>query len=88
MASENSCYIVTCPVNLLLEKVVKRNVTKKCVLFLSYMYTYIYIYINVLPQPLNKNESYLYDDDTCIFNQVKDVEKIEKSLTQKSFVTK
>ena len=52
------------------------------------MYTYIYIYINVLAQPLNKNESYLYDDDTCIFNQVKDVEKIEKSLTQKSFVTK
>ena len=53
-----------------------------------YTYIYIYIYINVLPQPLNKNESYLYDDDTCIFNQVKDVEKIEKSLTQKSFVTK
>ena len=48
----------------------------------------IYIYINVLRQALNKNGSYLYDDDTCIFNQVKDVEKIEKSLIQKSFVTK
>ena len=49
---------------------------------------YIYIYINVLRKALNKNGSYLYDDDTCIFNQVKDVEKIEKSLIQKSFVTK
>ena len=27
MTSESSCYIVTCPVKLLLEKAVKRNVT-------------------------------------------------------------
>ena len=55
MASENSCYIVTCPVNLLLEKVVKRNVTKKCVLFLSYMYTYIYIYIYIYIYMITKD---------------------------------
>ena len=33
MTSENSCYIVTCPVKLLLEKTVKRNVTYNCVIF-------------------------------------------------------
>ena len=36
------------------------------------------IYINDLPQALNKNESYLYADDTCIFYQDKDIEKTEK----------
>ena len=33
-----------------------------------------------LPQPLNETGTYLYVDDTCIFYQDKDVEKIEKVL--------
>ena len=37
-------------------------------------------YINDLPQALNDTVSYLYADDTCIFYQDKDVEKIEKAL--------
>ena len=37
------------------------------------------IYINDLPQELNETGSYLYaDDDTCIFDQDKDIDKIEK----------
>ena len=36
------------------------------------------IYINDLPQALNESGSYLYADDTCIFYQDKDVERIEK----------
>ena len=40
------------------------------------------IYINDLPQALNKNESYLYADDTCIFYQDKDIEKTEKVLNK------
>ena len=39
----------------------------------------IYIY-KWLPQALKETESYLYADDTCIFYQDKDVEKIEKVL--------
>ena len=39
------------------------------------------IYLNGLPQALNNTGSYLYADDTCIFYQDKDVEKIEKSLS-------
>ena len=42
MTSENSCYIVTCPVKLLLEKAVKRNVTYNCVIF-SVLKAYIFI---------------------------------------------
>ena len=38
------------------------------------------IYINDLSQALSKSRSYLYADDTCIFYQNKDVEKIEKVL--------
>ena len=41
------------------------------------------IYINDLPQALNKTGSYLYADDTCIFYQDTDVEKIEKVLNKK-----
>ena len=40
------------------------------------------IYINDLPQALNETGSYLYADDTCIFYQDKDVEKIEKVLNK------
>ena len=40
------------------------------------------IYINDLPQALNETGSYLYADDTCIFYQDKDVEKIEKVLSK------
>ena len=40
------------------------------------------IYINDLPQALNETGSYLYADDTCIFYQDKDVEKIEKNLNK------
>ena len=40
------------------------------------------IYINDLPQALNETGSYLYADDTCIFCQDKDVEKIEKVLNK------
>ena len=36
------------------------------------------IYINHLPQALSETGSYLYADNTCIFYQDKDVEKIEK----------
>ena len=36
------------------------------------------IHINDLPQPLNETGSYLYADDTCIFYQDKNAEKIEK----------
>ena len=38
------------------------------------------IYVNDLPQALNETWSHLYADDTCIFYQDKDVEKIEKVL--------
>ena len=38
------------------------------------------IYMNDLPQALNETGSYLYADDSCIFYQDKDVEKIEKVL--------
>ena len=44
----------------------------------------IYIYINDLPQALNKTGSYLYADDTCIFYQKKDVEKIKNVLNKES----
>ena len=40
------------------------------------------IYINNLPQALNKTGSYLYADDTSIFYQDKDIEKIEKVLNK------
>ena len=40
------------------------------------------IYVNDLPQALNETGSYLYADDTCIFYQDKDVEKIEKVLNK------
>ena len=36
------------------------------------------IYINDLPQALKETASYLYTDNTCIFYQDKDIEKIEK----------
>ena len=42
----------------------------------------ILIYINDLPQALNETGSYLYADDTCIFYQDKDVEKIERVLNK------
>ena len=38
------------------------------------------IYINYLPQALNETGSYLYADDTCIFYQDNDFEKVEKVL--------
>ena len=38
--------------------------------------------LNDLPQALNETGSYLYADDTCIFYQDKDVEKIEKVLNK------
>ena len=40
----------------------------------------VLIYINDLPQVLNEIGSYLYPDDTCIFYQDKNVEKIEKGI--------
>ena len=40
------------------------------------------IYINDLPQALNETGSYLYADDTSIFYQDKDVEKIERVLNK------
>ena len=40
------------------------------------------IYKNDLPQALNETGSYLYADDTYIFYQDKDVEKIEKVLNK------
>ena len=40
------------------------------------------IYINGLPQALNQTGSYIYVDDTCIFYQDEDVEKIEKVLNK------
>ena len=40
------------------------------------------IYINNLQQALNETGPYLYADDTCIFYQDKDVEKIEKNLNK------
>ena len=43
----------------------------------------IYIYINDLPQALNETGSHLYTDDTYIFYQDKDVEKIEKVFNKK-----
>ena len=42
------------------------------------------IYINDLPQALSETGSYLYADNTSIFYQNKDVEKIEKNLNKKS----
>ena len=36
------------------------------------------IYINDLLQAIKENRLYLYADDTCIFYQDKDVEKIKK----------
>ena len=44
------------------------------------------IYINDLPQILNETGSYLYVDDTCIFYQEQDVEKIEK-VSNKEFLS-
>ena len=38
------------------------------------------IYINDLAQALNETGSYLYADDTCIFYQDNDFEKVEKVL--------
>ena len=43
----------------------------------------IYIYVNDLPQALNETGSHLYTDDTYIFYQDKDVEKIEKVFNKK-----
>ena len=43
------------------------------------------IYINDLPQGLNETVPYLYADDTCIFYQDKDAEKIKKVLNQQFF---
>ena len=40
------------------------------------------IYINYLPQALNETGSYLYTDDTGIFHQNKDIEKIERVLNK------
>ena len=40
------------------------------------------IYITDLPQTLKKTESYLYADNTCIFYQDEDVEKIENVLNK------
>ena len=40
------------------------------------------IYINFLPQTLNETGSYLYADNTCIFYQDKDNEKIQKVLNK------
>ena len=40
------------------------------------------IYINDLPQALNETGSSLYADDTCIFYQDKDVQKIEEVLNK------
>ena len=40
------------------------------------------IYINDLPQALNKIGLYLYADNTCIFYQDKNIEKIEKILNK------
>ena len=40
------------------------------------------IYINDLPQALNETGSYLYVDDTCIFYEDKNVEKIAKILNK------
>ena len=40
------------------------------------------IYINYLPQALNETGSYLYADNTCIFYQDKDNEKIQKVLNK------
>ena len=47
----------------------------------SLLFLYL-IYINDLPQALNETGSYLYADDTCIFYQDKDVEKIGKVLNK------
>ena len=44
------------------------------------------IHITDLPKALNETRSYLYADDTCIFYQDKDVEKIEKVLNKVWFV--
>ena len=43
------------------------------------------IHITDLPKALNETRSYLYADDTCIFYQDKDVEKIEKVLNKVCF---
>ena len=40
------------------------------------------IYVNDLPQALNETGSYLYTEDTCIFYQDKNVEKIERVLNK------
>ena len=52
----------------------KKNCDIRC-LFRCWM-------LNDLPQALNETGSYLYADDTCIFYQDKDVEKIEKVLNK------
>ena len=40
------------------------------------------LYVNDLPQSVSDAGSYLYADDTCIFYQHEDVEKIENVLTK------
>ena len=40
------------------------------------------VYVNDLPQALNETGSYLYADDSCIFYQDKDVEKIGRVLNE------
>ena len=57
------------------------------VYFHKYMYVYIYIYIYIyiymiIYKSLNDPGLYLFADDTCIFYQDKDVERIEKVLNK------
>ena len=55
------------------------------VYFHKYMYIYIYIYIYIymiIYKSLNDPGLYLFADDTCIFYQDKDVERIEKVLNK------
>ena len=40
------------------------------------------LYVNYLPKSLSDAGSYLYEDDTCIFYQQKDVKKIENVLNK------
>ena len=62
----------------------------RCWIYKLWCFTRIYlraapfpnIYITDLPQTLSKTGSYLYADDTCIFYQDEDVEKIENVLNK------